>query len=79
MIYEGTIGLGCDHPDEGFDPEIEFLEYGFTETSELYRRAREDGWTIVEVPGRPWEKQHFCPRHKPDEVELPESTIKIQG
>lgn len=79
MIYDGVIGLGCDHPDEGDDPEIDFLEYGFTDTFELYRRAREDGWTIIETPARPWQKQHFCPRHKPESTTPPESMVQIKG
>lgn len=65
MLYENVIGLCCDHPDEGDDPEVHFLEWGITDKFELQRVSEKHGWTTVSVSGAPWRKEHYCSEHKP--------------
>lgn len=76
MIDTGYIALLCDdkaHEDE--DQEPYGLEYGFCQGQEanLRKKACEEGWTSVRLPGASWRWTDQCPEHPREQVvELPD-------
>lgn len=82
MIDKGYITLLCDaaeHEDE--DQEPYGLDYGFKEGEEaaLRRKACEDGWTSVRLPGAPWRWEDRCREHPGQPPQTPDDLVQVRA
>lgn len=77
------ITLVCDHPQhlaEGMKPYGAELGFRRGQDMLLRKKACEDGWMWVRLPGAPWQIKDYCPEHPwQDQTNAPDNTLEVRG
>lgn len=79
-VERDFIALFCDDEDHGED-EPWGLDYALVRGDEelLRKKACEEGWTSVRLPGAPWHTEDRCPEHPPEAGPPPENVMEVRG
>lgn len=81
MVVQSVIGLSCDHHEhvaEGMRPWG--MDYGFRRGQEalLRKKACEQGWSSIRLPGAPWRILDHCPEHRVDPPPRPDDVVEVR-